>query len=390
MSVFHQMGHHSSNLIDLPAMSAYEGAIFSPINSTEEEVAEQIRQVRKARAEFQVLFDPQLYVPATERGKLRKWSYFPSDVDTADLTSAAWWKDLNKELARVCRRMKVDAVCSPAVIPKVFDDKYYSYVVKVGTELSRAVKDRHLRVLQTVLVSLAELATDTRSLEVASIVSRTDADRVYLVLVGTTPPRRELSDGDELRSAMQLIDALERNDLPVVVGFCSSDLVLWKAAGATACASGKFFNLRRFTRQRFEEPGSAGGGQLPYWFEEGLLAFLRQGDLIRVRKQGLLSDSSKRNPFCQEILANLDEAKRTGAKPKPWLGTSWRQFLYWFADVEGQLAQGEVTAEDLLKTADANWSRLDKAKVWMEERNNDGAWIRSWLNTLHEYQAHRG
>ena len=129
-----------------------------------------------------------------------------------------------------------------------------------------------------------------------------------------------------------------------------------------------------------------GGGQLPYWFEEGLLAFLRRGDLGRVRNLDLLSEASRRNPFGEEILAILDEAKRNPAKKRPWLGISWRQFLYWFADVEERLTRGDVTAEGLLTIADKNWSKLDDAKIFMEERQNDGTWIRSWLNTLHEYR----
>jgi hypothetical protein len=350
-------------------------------------MTEQIIQARTARTGFEVVLDPQLYVPATERGKLREWSYFPRDVDTADLSSSAWWSDLNEKLVSVCQQMKVDSICAPAVIPKAFNNQYYSSLTAVGTELTHSLSGTGIQVLQTAVVGLAELATESRPLQIASIISRTDADRVYLIFVGTTPPRRELADGDELKGAMQLITALEGCDLPVLVGFCSSDLILWKTAGASACASGKFFNLRRFTRQRFEEPSGEGGGQLSYWFEESLLAFLRQGDLLRVRREKLIGDASKHNPFCQEILANLDQARQAGAKPKPWLASGWRQFLYWFADVEGRLTSGESTAAGLLTGADENWSKLDKAKVLMEERQNDGSWIRSWRNIITEYSA---
>jgi len=37
-------------------------------------------------------------------------------------------------------------------------------------------------------------------------------------------------------------------------------MILWKAAGATNCASGKYFNLRRFTLSRLDEPEENGGG----------------------------------------------------------------------------------------------------------------------------------
>src|SRR5258708_6315723 len=290
MAGCHQMGHHSNNLIDLPDMAAYAGAIFSPINGTEKEATAQINEVRNSSRNFEIVLDPQLYVPASERGKLKKWPHFPKDVDTADLASSDWWSDVNKKLAEVCKRIRVDSVCSPLVIPRVFDDKYYSQTVKVGAQLCGILKGGGVSTLQTVLANLSELANGTRPLEIASIVSGTAADRIYLVLANTTAPRDELSSVDELSGAMRLINALERHGMPVTVGFCSTDILLWKTAGASACASGKFFNLRRFTRQRFEE-SVEGGGQLPYWFEEGVLAFLRLGDLLQIRKLDLLSDS---------------------------------------------------------------------------------------------------
>ena len=49
--------------------------------------------------------------------------------------------------------------------------------------------------------------------------------RVQLALVGTTFPRRELAGVGELKGAMRLIDAFERKDLPVTVGFCSSTVL---------------------------------------------------------------------------------------------------------------------------------------------------------------------
>jgi hypothetical protein len=389
VSSYHQMGHHSNNLIDLPAMSTFAGAIFSPINSPEEEVAEQVRISRESRGNFECILDPQRYVPSTERGKLKEWSYYPKDVDSADLSSAAWWTDLNAKIAAVAKKLQADAVCSPVVIPRVFDDKYYARTTQTGSELVKHFKggSEHTKVLQTALVNLPELADANRPLELASIVSGTEAERVYLIFVGTTEPRREMKDADELAGAMKLIQALEGNGVRVLVGFCSSDVLLWKTAGATSCASGKFFNLRRFTRQRFEEPTATGGGQLPYWFEEALLAFLRQGDLIRARRIPIISDANSRNPFSQEILNILDEAAKTRTKPTSWLAISWRQFLYWFSDVEGRLDRLEGSAESMLRTADANWSKLDATKTLFEERFNDGSWVRIWLNAIADFTA---
>ena len=122
--------------------------------------------------------------------------------------------------------------------------------------------------------------------------------------------------------AMRLIRMLASSGMQILVGYSSSDMLLWRHAGAADCASGKFFNLRRFLKSRFEEP-AGGGGQLPYWFEETLVAFLRESDLIRIQKASLLSDSSTRNPYCSEILAS--QAAMPGST---WLAEAWRQYLW--------------------------------------------------------------
>ena len=198
-------------------MSAFAGAIFSPINAGIEEVKEQIALGRQTRGQFENILDPQLYVPASERGHLKEWAYYPKDVDTADLTSSAWWSALNEKLTRACESLGLDSLCSPTVIPKVFDDKYYTRTVQVGSELAAHHRDTKTGVLQTALVNLPELADANRPLELASIISRTKAERIYLIFVGTTEPRRELNQADELVGAMRLIYALETNGVPVIV-----------------------------------------------------------------------------------------------------------------------------------------------------------------------------
>jgi hypothetical protein len=203
------------------------------------------------------------------------------------------------------------------------------------------------------------------------------------VLVGNLEPRRELADPEELKGAMRLIATLESGDQHVTVAASSSEMLLWKAAGATNCATGKFFNLRRFTIGRFEEP-AGGGGQLEYWFEEALLAFLRQSDLLRAQAREFISPASNENPFSAAILESIPEKKR-------WVALGWRHFMYWFADAEYRLRTGLVSADDLVRIADANWAAIETTspKLYMEERQNDGAWLRQWLRALAEFPDFR-
>ena len=216
---------------------------------------------------------------------------------------------------------------------------------------------------------------------IASILSRSRTNHVYLVLVSQMVPRRELADVEEIKGAMRLISVLRSAGVDVTVGFSSSVVVLWKAAGATNCATCKFFNLRRFTKTRFEEPKGQGGGQLPYWFEESVMSFLRQSDLQRVMPMNFPSLTQSPNPFGTQILGQL-----ANEPEKAWLAMAWRQFLFWFADLEKRMDTSGATASAILRNADGNWRKLDDSDFIMEERRNDGGWIRLWRRAISEFQ----
>jgi hypothetical protein len=331
----------------------------------------------RALPEFEVILDPQLYYPKSEMGCLPTWDYFPKDVETADVSSYEWWQRLVDDLVASMEDLKPDAICSPARVPRTYPDSFFEHLVEVSDYLTGKLAGRNVESILTLVVQLSDISQVGRSMTIASIVSRAKCDRVFIVFVSDVEPRRELSNPEELKGAMRLIAALEEAGMPCLVGFCSTDLVLWKNAGASSCATGKFFNLRRFTLKRFAEP-AAGGGQLPYWFEESLLAFIRQSDLIRVQQKNLVSESSLANPFGAEIFT-------TFSANEPWVALSWRQYMWWFCDVERRLSEGGVSARDLVEIADASWAALEKPpRVFMEERANDGLWTRQWLRALEE------
>ncbi|WP_310570961.1 hypothetical protein [Gemmatimonas sp.] len=371
MSAFHQMGHDSENLLREPELSSFRGAILSPVNYNEAKVASQVAKLRESPG-MESWFDPQLYVPTSARGKLRSWSYFPTDVDTADQSSEGWWVAIVNALADCCVRLNVTAVCSPAVLSRQYSDEYFGTIVGAGQQLVKRLAGTGMRPVQTAVVGMNDLAVEHRLMSIASILSRTEVPDIYLVLIGTTEPRRELTDVEEIKGSMKLIQLLSGAGYQVTVGYASSDMLLWKHAGATNCATGKFFNLRRFSRSRFDEP-SSGGGQLPYWFEEKLLAFLREGDLVRVQRAGLLSESTTRNPFATRILSQM-----AAAPGNAWLGASWREYLWWFAEAEARVsAAGAAIVPEMLSSAEAAWQQIETS-ILMEERANDGNWIRQW------------
>jgi hypothetical protein len=284
MAAYLQMGNDTENLVGEAGLDKFQGIVLSPVNRKDVELKGDVLRYH-VEDRYDVILDPQLYFPRSERGCLLSQPYFDADIDTADLSSEAWWSARVAALAKFAKELGVDAVASPVVQPKTWQDDYFAQCAETSQKLSGELSNTEMRVLTTVMVNFNQMAEKDAALKIASIISEAEPSGYYLVIVSEVEPRREFSTNAELAGIMSLIGELAATKRPVVVSHCSSDMLLFKAAGAAHCATGKFFNLRRYTKSRYDlSPG--GGGQLPYWFEHNLLAFLRQEDVLLLKRRG--------------------------------------------------------------------------------------------------------
>lgn len=382
MAAYQQMGNDSGNLLDDENLTAFKGAILSPVNETPEKMKRTMAR-RKNDSNFEFIFDPQFYEPRSQRSSLPNWPYFSAGTNTADETNPAWWDRVIDKIVQTAEDLDVQALCSPASLPRVPNDAALAFHVQHGRTLHAKLAGTGREAIQTAVVSLADVSQHGRALSIASTLSATTCDRICVVFHGATDPRYELANAEELKGAMRLIYELQKNDFRVMVSNCSTEMLLWKSAGAESCASGKFFNLRRFTSSRFG-PQATGGGNVSYFFEESLVAFLRQSDFLRVKNEGLLSAATGYNPLTGTIENKM-------AANKPWLGESWRQFLYWFADFEARYDAGGVDVAEMIADAQKNWKHLKNKTppVFMEEqKTNTGAWLLAWEDAFKTFKTY--
>jgi hypothetical protein len=380
MTAYLQMGHDTENLVGETDLEEFRGIILSPVNRPPDKLRESVPIFRQ-RGDYDIILDPQLYVPRAQRENLNQQPYFPDAFDTSDFSMPQGWTSVVNDLARFAKQLGIDGVASPVIMPRRWTDEFYDTCVETSHMLSQALDS--CRVLTTCLVSLADMVDSNRARQIASILTRHDTKGFYVVLDSEIEPRRELTDADGLLTFMSLISLLQRY-APVTVAFSYSDMLLYKAAGATNCATSKFFNLRRFTMSRFDEPPAGGGGQLPYWFEHNLLAFIREADIRRLQRDGyrdIIGGSYSNSRSGRQVLDFL-----TSNPGDSWLGKSWRQYLSWFGKTEQEVsAEGIGSVREWLKAAERNWQQLDEDEVLMDEPRNDGSWIRPWRQALRDF-----
>lgn len=377
MASYLQLGHDSWNLLEEPDIGDYAGLVLSPVNDAPADVANRLARLGDLRDKLEVILDPQMYNPAFEKGKMDEWAYFSSDYETADQGDVNWWIQRAHEIVEQGAHLRVDAVCSPAFVPRMFTDAYYAFTVEVADAMKHHADGRGQETLLTAILSLRDLNNPSHALSIASILSRSSCDRVYLMFLNEdVPARQPMKDEAGLPTAVHLIRLLSEA-MRVHVAFASHDLVLWKFAGATDISTGKYMNLRRFSPGRWNDEES-GGRQVAYWNEGPLLARLREADVAKLNRQGWFDDRSfELNPAGARIL----EIIRSGQKVA-WLKLSWMQYLRWASNIESQWHRDAAAVEAGLHAADHNWGLL--SHVLFQDRFNDGSHVRDWINAIRE------
>lgn len=380
MGSYHQMGHDSWNLVTDSKLKGFKGIILSPVNEPIAELDTKLKKLTAKNNTLNIILDPQYYKPSSQRGCLPEWPHFELDVDTVDATNTRWWHDKVKKLLDVAKKLNVSSVCTLSILPRQFSDDFYKWSRDLAAYQYEEAKESSIETLFTLIVSLPEMATKGRSETIASIVSSTKIDRVYLVISDDIPPRQQRKDVESLVGVLKLIKLLEDADIKVLVSFTGLDMLLWKAAGASDVATGKFFNLRRFDHVRFFDEGPEGGRVIPYWTDSNLITWLRDSDVLLLNRHNLISPEIQGfsgNPYSVEILNIL----KSGSG-KAWVALGWRQYLHWFASTEELATENNQVVKSILANADAYWRKVDELSLFMTDRQNDGSWIRPWLNAI--------
>jgi hypothetical protein len=373
MSMYLQLGHESWHLLDEPQLGAFTGVVLSPVNDSPTYVTERLDRLKDRRADLEVILDPQLYNPANFKGTLGDWLYFPSDFESATREDVRWWQGVASAIVRNAGGVGADTVCSPAFVPKTFSDGYFELVVAIADQMKREATDRGLATMLTAIVPIKDLLDRSRGPAIASILSGSDCDRVYLVFLDDTPPREPYKDPDALSEAMRLVNMLSR-DMRIHIAFSGLDQVLWRYAGAQDVSTGKWLNTRRFAPGRWQDE-ETGGRVVPYWTDGEFIALLRDADVLRLDREGLLAgETLAMNPFSLEIL----EILRKGSG-EAWLRLSQLQYLKWAHFAHDSLS-GAGKARAYLERADRRWATAQDKRIFFSDRFNEDPAVRAWLH----------
>lgn len=379
MSNYLQLGHESWNLVDDPNIGPFSGVVLSPVNDAPEEVMARLVQAKKSQPNLDVILDPQLYNPATQRGQLPKWGYYGDDFETADRTDVAWWKSKVPEIVSDGTKVGATVICSPAPIDYRCSDEYLKLVVDAADETKTQATASGMDCALTAIVPLEALVDAKRGMEIASILSGSRCDRIYLNFLAPdrVTQKEPFRNQAALATAVHLIRLLSDNQR-VHVACTSHDAVLWLGAGASDVSTGKFMNVRRFSPGRWDDEAQ-GGRNISYWSDDRLLTLIRDQEVLRLDREGWFQGRDfSENPAAKAAL----ELLRRG-QGEPWLRLSWVLYLRWFANTAAGVRNRDSAAA-LLDHCLESWRALEAKRILFVDSYNDGSHAVAWLNAFNE------
>lgn len=272
MKVYHQSGHNYNwNIESYTEDSAGDGIIFSPRDLPIKKI-EPITDSIKSKS----FFDPQLYLPSDEKGKLSEYPYFPTrlseNFETSDLSS------IGSDIAQKCIDFQIKNNFQYLVIPsRYFKDLRQDHFQKIKSDFINPFMETILskniqrKKLLSVIVKSIQLSDENQRIELLNFLTSLNKIDGFYIIFDFELNSKQIKNPKNLYDALQFLFELKKNDFEVHVGYTNTEGILYSIANVDSVTIGGYENLRRFKIGRFEEGTSGGKAPNPRLYSGKLL-----------------------------------------------------------------------------------------------------------------------
>lgn len=252
IELFHQCGHNPNwNITSFSKHGCGDGLILSPVHLDRGRIEKLPEKLRAAS-----LFDPQFYLPSSQKRKLSTYEFFP-EVITQGFTTIDFMQ-VAKKSALDCVAFQHEMGFRGIVIPTRYIDQMRTDFIEQQEAYAvlpflEAIEG--LNVEQPVYLTLAltgAMITDkgyrTQLLNWATSHPRIDG--LYLVPC-IERSGKQVDDAEALADLLFLVAEMEAIGLKVVVGYLNTEALLLTLVDGVGVTMGSFENTRLFSVDKF-------------------------------------------------------------------------------------------------------------------------------------------
>lgn len=283
MLIFHQAGHNSVWNINALKQGIGDGLIISPVHNS-------ISTVRSLSpsTKSNSLFDPQFYVPDSQKTKLNSYHFFPENYmkgfSTDDYIAVAY------DAAALCVDFQVSNGFRALLVPaRYYGEMLTDFIEKqkvfsVEPFLSHIAKKKIKKDIFLTLPLTASMMGDKKyRVQLLNwITSYPEITGIYL-LVNFNEQSKQICAYDKLIDYAAFMNELQGADLKIVCGYCNTEALLWTIVMPHAVTIGAYENTRRFSIDKFLDDDSETRGPAPRIYFPKLLNWVRYDTAVEMR-----------------------------------------------------------------------------------------------------------
>ncbi len=253
-SLYHQCGHNSKwNIDSLEEDECGDGLILSPVHQKLQQIELLAKQI-KARS----IFDPQFYLPNSQKKNLTTYPFFPETISpdsftTDDFTLVAY------EAAQKCIDFQIRNGFSHIIIPTRYFDQMYpdfrerqnSYTVHPFLKALSLKKPKKPIYLTLPLTSHMIMSKMFRTQILNWATSFQEISGVYVIAAPLDPSMKQIQSEEFIFAYLEFLRQLRQADLEVLIGYCNADGLLYLLVDGCDITFGTFENTRMFSTDKF-------------------------------------------------------------------------------------------------------------------------------------------
>jgi len=383
--LFHQLGHrYKWNIESFSTENTGNGLIIAPRYMSYDYVNSMNRQLKRNS-----IFDPQFYLPNSDRGYLQTYPFFPN-VLAEGFSTAEWNVELAKQSAEDCLAFQNDCDFQYIVIPTRYHSTPSDFIelqtnLFVEPFLNVYSSKRYDKpcLLQLILTDNMLKDEQNRNDLLNWITGLENIAGVYLIYY-LSPRHKQIDDIDFLISVMLFIRALKVAKMTIVLGYLNTESIPLLVCDPDIVTMGSYENLRMFSLRSFQEAESEQRGPNARIYVSKLLQWIDHQYIGIISKKvedpkGFFDDTEYRVAMFQPTY-NWHFSKSEPYK---------HYFVSFAREFERLLSCNASnrfsTIQDECRKAIQYYEYFDKNGIIFEQ-DSSGRHISYWLTALNQYK----
>ena len=387
INIYHQVGHFDKwNIDSFVKDECGDGLILSPVHQKKTRI-EDMSLALKSKS----IFDPQYYLPNSQKQKLSSYPFFPEFISGGFSTSS--FEVFALESARMCVQFQIDQGFEKIVIPARFFEQMASDYIQKQEEYTvipflQAIKEKNSSAKNLLTLPLtSHMVQDEkyRTNILNWLTSYPELHGVYILINHERPTKQILSE-DYLYSLMVLLKELRDVELEVVVGHTNTESLLLTLIDDITVTFGSFENTRMFSIDKFVVSDEDRRGPKARIYIPGLMNWIQFPQAMEIRRGD--------NALWSEIYRETDYAEKTfkaALTKEPTFNQPnlYKHHFICFYEQFTQLKECSVIERyrllrKWLKAGINNHNRVQELFIDLDKHGND-AHLQPWLNCINRF-----